>query len=115
MGVPLPPALPHGSGHVQQSSIRVKVVAQSHALLEQLGANANAQHEQHTPGPVVAPTDSEREHVAPDPPRSHVAHDMTYREMVEMMGMDDRARFGKVMLDRLEWVNSDDDAFEWDT
>ena len=28
---------------------------------------------------------------------------MSYREMTEMMGMDDRRRFGKVMLERLEW------------
>ena len=45
---------------------------------------------------------SEREHVPPDPPQTHV-HAMPYREMAEMMGMDDRKRFGKVMLDRLEW------------
>ena len=38
----------------------------------------------------------------PDPPQTHV-HAMPYREMAEMMGMDDRTRFGKVMLDRLEW------------
>lgn len=54
----------------------------------------------------------EREHVAPDPPQSHV-HSMSYREMTAMMGMDDRSRFGKVMLERLEW-QSGNDAFAWD-
>jgi copper resistance protein B len=32
---------------------------------------------------------------------------MSYREMASMMEMDDTARFGKVMLDQLEWRNGD--------
>jgi copper resistance protein B len=40
---------------------------------------------------------------------------MPYREMAEMMGMDDRKRFGKVMLDRLESQHGEDGSvFEWD-
>ena len=53
------------------------------------------------------------EHVPPDPPQTHV-HEMTNDEMVEMMGMDDRALFGKVMLDRLEWRDADDSTYEWE-
>jgi copper resistance protein B len=64
-------------------------------------------------GGAVAQTDSEREHVPPDPPQSRV-HAMPYREMAEMMGMDDRRRFGKVMLDRLEWRDGDSSIYEWD-
>jgi copper resistance protein B len=45
------------------------------------------------------------EHVPPDPPQTRV-HDMPYGEMAEMMGMDDRRLFGKVMADRLEWQES---------
>ena len=57
---------------------------------------------------------SQLEHVPPDPPQSHV-HDMTYAEMVEMMGMDDRRKFGKVMLDRLEWRDADEGSeYAWD-
>ena len=56
---------------------------------------------------------AEGEHVPPDPPQTHV-HEMPYGEMVEMMGMDDRARFGKVMLDRLEWRDADESTYEWD-
>jgi len=57
---------------------------------------------------------SQLEHVPPDPPQSHV-HDMTYAEMVEMMGMDDRRKFGKVMLDRLEWRDADEGPeYAWD-
>lgn len=73
------------------------------------------QHEQHRPAAADGPTESEREHVPPDPPQSHLDHDMSHREMVEMMGMDDRARFGMVMLDRIEWVDADEgDVFEWE-
>jgi len=58
---------------------------------------------------------SQLEHVPPDPPQSHVQHDMPYAEMAEMMGMDDRARFGKVMLDHLEWQEADDGSgYAWD-
>jgi copper resistance protein B len=56
---------------------------------------------------------AEGEHVPPDPPQTHV-HDMRYDEMVEMMGMDDRARFGKVMFDRLEWRDADESTYEWE-
>ncbi len=58
-------------------------------------------------------TFAQSEHVAPDPPQSHV-HAMPYGEMAEMMGMDDRARFGKVMFDRLEWRDADVPTYEWD-
>jgi len=58
--------------------------------------------------------DSASEHVPPDPPATHV-HSMSYREMAEMMGMDDRRPFHKVTLDRLEWQgHSGDDTFAWD-
>ena len=56
---------------------------------------------------------SEREHVPPDPPQSRV-HVMPYHEMADMMGMDDRKRFGKVMVDRLEWRDADTSIYEWD-
>jgi copper resistance protein B len=55
---------------------------------------------------------SEREHVPPDPPQSRV-HAMPYREMTEMMGMDDRRLFGKVMFDRLEWRDANVSTYEW--
>jgi copper resistance protein B len=62
----------------------------------------------------VAPGRSDAsEHVPPDPPRSRV-HAMPYREMAEMMGMDDRRRFGKIMVDRLEWRDAGVATHEWD-
>jgi len=59
------------------------------------------------------PGQSEREHVPPDPPQTRV-HEMAYHEMAEMMGMDDRKLFGKVMLDRLEWRDTDPSSIEWE-
>ena len=59
------------------------------------------------------PGQSEREHVPPDPPQTRV-HEMPYHEMAEMMGMDDRKRFGKVMIDRLEWRDGDSSIYEWE-
>lgn len=56
---------------------------------------------------------SQSEHVPPDPPQTHV-HAMEYRDMAEMMGMDDRRPFRKVLLDRLEWRDADESTFEWD-
>lgn len=54
------------------------------------------------------------EHVPPDPPASRV-HSMPYGEMADMMGMDDRRRFHKIMLDRLEWQgHSGGDSLAWD-
>jgi copper resistance protein B len=61
------------------------------------------------------PAQSEREHVPPDPPQQELQHPMPYGQMVQMMEMDDRDRFGKVMLDRLEWRDTDGAAaLEWD-
>ena len=61
----------------------------------------------------VALAQGESEHVAPDAPQSRV-HAMPYRDMADMMGMDDRRRFGQVMLDRLEWQGGDESAFAFE-
>ena len=63
---------------------------------------------------AAAQGQSELEHVPPDAPQTQ-RHDMAYREMAAMMGMDDRKRFGKIMLDEIEWQNgSGETALEWD-
>lgn len=60
------------------------------------------------------PTQSEREHVPPDPPTLAMPA-MSYREMADLMKMDDRAPVGKVMLDQLDWRNRHgSDALAWD-
>lgn len=53
------------------------------------------------------------EHVPPDPPQSRV-HAMAYDEMAEMMGMDDRARFGKLTLNKFEWQDAEESTLAWD-
>lgn len=60
------------------------------------------------------PPDSAAHHVPPDPPHQ-VMGDMTYGEMKSMMQMDDTHRFGKVMLDRIEWHDPEEGAMAaWD-
>ena len=39
---------------------------------------------------------------------------MSYADMARMMGMDDRARYTKVMLDELEWREGDTSELGWD-
>ncbi|MEO8020217.1 MAG: copper resistance protein B [Pseudomonadota bacterium] len=56
---------------------------------------------------------SQLEHVPPDPPQSRM-HEMSYREMAQMMGMDDRKLLGKAMLDRLEWRDTAASEYLWD-
>ncbi len=59
--------------------------------------------------PTTAP-----DHVPPDPPQEMMG-DMTYKEMVSTMQMDDTHLFGKVMLDQLEWRDAQGGAAgAWD-
>src|SRR5688500_6138806 len=59
-------------------------------------------------------TASERAHLTPDPPQ-HPMGDMSEKDMVEMMDMDDEALFGMVAFDQLEWRDPDGgDAVFWD-
>ena len=63
---------------------------------------------------VSARPQSESQHVPPGPPTKTMP-DMPYREMVKMMGMDDTAPIGMVLLDRLEWRGgAGADAGAWD-
>jgi copper resistance protein B len=63
-----------------------------------------------TPPPVTTAPD----HVPPAPPQE-VMGDMTYKDMVAMMQMDDTHRFGKIMLDQLEWRDAQEGASAaWD-
>jgi copper resistance protein B len=67
----------------------------------------------HAQGYPVSPTTAP-DHVPPDPPHQLMG-DMTYKEMVSMMQMDDTHRFGKVMLDQFEWRDAQEGAAgAWD-
>lgn len=50
-------------------------------------------------------------HVPPPAPE-HEMHEMTHAEMVDVMGMDDRARFGMLAFDRLEHLDAGGQAWE---
>jgi copper resistance protein B len=54
------------------------------------------------------------DHVPPDPPQE-IMGNMSYKDMVSMMQMDDTHRFGKVMLDQLEYRDAQEGAAgTWD-
>ena len=77
---------------------------------------ANAQeHSTHEhPPPRSTSTPGESRHVPPDPP-SHQMRDMSEREMIELMDMDDEAPVFMLSADALEWRYADDaDSFKWD-
>jgi copper resistance protein B len=57
---------------------------------------------------------SQQEHVPPDPPQLRMP-DMPAREMVDMMGMDDRAPSAHVVVDELEWRDAGGNPLAWDT
>jgi copper resistance protein B len=60
------------------------------------------------------PTESERAHVPPDPPK-HFMGDMSKEHMVELMQMEDDAAFGMLILDQLEWREIDgENAQVWE-
>jgi copper resistance protein B len=60
------------------------------------------------------PTESERAHVPPDPPRNALG-DMSEERMIELMEMEDNAPFGMILLDQLEWREVDnEDAQVWE-
>jgi copper resistance protein B len=61
-----------------------------------------------------AEADAASQHIPPDPPQQTMG-DMSYKDMVSMMQMDDTHRFGKVMLDQLEWRDAQEGAAAaWD-
>jgi len=63
---------------------------------------------------AAASATSQAQHVPPDPPQ-HEVGDMSYPEMVKMMEMDDRLRFGKVIVDQAEFRGTDaGDQLVWD-
>lgn len=59
-------------------------------------------------------TESEREHVPPDPP-SHPLADMSDEHMIQLMQMEDDAPYSLLLVDQAEWRGGDgSDAFTWD-
>lgn len=69
-------------------------------------------HAAHDPNAAV-PTQSEREHIPPDPP-THELGDMSYEDMARMMSMDDTEPVANVVIDQLDWRGGGTDAYAWD-
>jgi copper resistance protein B len=64
--------------------------------------------------PMAAWGQAAPDHVPPAPPQEPMGV-MTYKDMVDMMQMDDTHRFGKVMLDQFEWRDAQEGAaVAWD-
>jgi copper resistance protein B len=62
----------------------------------------------------AGPTESERAHVPPEPPANPLPH-MSEERMIELMQMEDNAAFGMVLLEKLEWLEGEDeDSQAWD-
>ena len=68
------------------------------------------EHPQHEPSMPAADARPPSGHVAPPPPQ-HVMGAMSPAQMIDVMGMDDRARWGRTVFDRLE--HSDGSALGW--
>lgn len=62
----------------------------------------------------AGPTESERAHVPPEPPTRPLPH-MSEERMIELMQMEDNAAFGMVLLEKLEWLEGQDEHSQaWD-
>lgn len=71
-------------------------------------------HAQHAMPAADEPTESERQHVPPDPPQQPM-HEMSNERMIELMQMEDNAPLGMALLDELEWHEIDNhNAVHWD-
>lgn len=98
------------SQHVQEPPAR-----DPHAGHQEAASDQQDEHAHHT-SPATEAGESERAHVAPDPPQ-HFMGEMPKERMSELMQMEDDAPYGKVLLDQLETREADDEdvqAWEFD-
>ena len=72
---------------------------------------ATDEHAHHQNQATQQPTESELRHVPPAPPQLTVTH-TSNEAMIELMQMEDNAKFGKVLFDQVEW--SEEDTLSWD-
>jgi copper resistance protein B len=73
---------------------------------------ANAAEHVHDQHVQSAGYTAESTHVPPAPPTQEMPP-MSNAEMIDVMGMDDDARFGKLSFDRLEYVNASEKTGVW--
>ncbi len=133
---PLAPAMPESPASERVRQHETPLSAATSERLAQQGGHQHAQpptpttsesheHADHAPPETTpphehaehesdGPTQSELEHVPPDPPSTGL-NKMSYRQMVEAMAMDDRAGFGKALFDQFEWRDTQEgDGLAWD-
>jgi copper resistance protein B len=79
-----------------------------------LAGVANAQDHSSHVRPSAPADETAHRHVPPDPP-THAMRDMSEREMIELMDMDDEASFFMLKANAFEWRHGNgEDAFSWD-
>jgi copper resistance protein B len=76
-----------------------------HAAHQGQGSSQDMQPAATPPSADEKDTSSEAHHVPPDPPQ-HQMQPMPYRDMANMMQMDDTGTVGEVLIDQLEWRNT---------
>jgi copper resistance protein B len=101
------------ANHDQHTDHGVQQAEQDHAGHDEHTGHAMEpradQHAQH-----AGPTESERAHIPPEPPANPLPH-MSEERMIELMQMEDNAAFGMVLLDKLEWLEGEDEHSQaWD-
>ena len=106
---------PHEHHHTQHADHERSDAQHPHANEnEPPSQNGDHDHPQQPAQQLQDDTSSEAQHVPPDPPQ-HLPGNMSYRHMADMMQMDDKAHFGQVLLDQLEWRRTDGgDAAVWE-
>lgn len=67
--------------------------------------DARMEHPQHEPAMADADARPPSGHVAPPPPQ-HMMGAMSPARMIDVMGMDDRAPWGRAVFDRLEYIDA---------
>ncbi len=99
-----------GAGHAQRDPAPAAHAGMDHAQMDHAAmGHAAMGHAGHGTDSAADARPPAR-HVPPPPPQSTM-HDMSAAEMVEVMGMDDRARWGLVAFDRFEIADGGD--FGW--
>lgn len=114
---PVPPARTEDDAKADPSAADhagMEHAAMNHAAMERAGMDPSSgvhpAKAQETPAAAEADSRPPPGHVAPPPP-STAMHAMSATEMVEVMGMDDRAPWGMIAFDRFE--RAEDRAFAW--
>jgi copper resistance protein B len=95
--------------------------AEDHSAHQQQNHSAEAspaaktdEHGESAASAAEKPTESESRHVPPDPPQQPM-HNMSNKEMIEVMQMDDNETVSMVLLDHFEWRDADaNDVLQWD-